>query len=153
MARGPRRGAARVFTALAFATLLAGAGCRGSLRMYEGPTRPMEELAVILPVPYDLYLFDVFQVEIISVDDRVLGLANRTAIVLPGIHRVKLRRGSGIGRKHEEEFSFDAKAGHVYEADAADLEGDPPRVTMWIVDSADQSVVAGTPPPPKPPEK
>jgi hypothetical protein len=142
---GRRFGTVGVFVAIAAIAWLP--GCQNTLKLYEGGTKPAEEVAVFVPVPHDLYFFHVFHVEIVSVDDHVVGLANRSVSVLPGSHRVKLRRGAGTGKKHEVEYTIDAKAGHVYEIDARDVESDPPGVEFWVVDAHDGSVVAGTKPP------
>jgi len=134
------------------ASALAFAPACGALQVYEGHERPPEEVATITTVKHSLLGVPTAAVDLVAVDGETLGLFHKTAEVLPGPHVVTARRGAGAGAKAEMQLTLDARAGHVYAVDAADLSRSPPTVTIWIIDERDGSLVAGTPPPPKPGE-
>ena len=132
---------------LAAAALMA--GCATAKRIYDGERKPRDQVAFIRPLLHDMILFDATSVEIVSVDGRELGLANRDAEVAAGLHTVKLSRRAGTGRATTIDLQLDAKAGHVYECESRQLSFSPPKVVFWIIDAADKSLVAGELPPPE----
>jgi hypothetical protein len=116
-------------------------GC-GSTRLYEGPQRSREEVALIRPNAY------AKECKIEHVDDQDIGYFSGELELLPGVHRLRVARkifgGDVVG-----EISFDAKGGHSYEVDVRirgggfNLRAVP---CCWIIDRSDGSVVAGEAP-------
>ena len=135
--------------AAAVVTTIVASGCATSKRIYDGERMPRDQVAFIRPLLHDMFFFDVTSVEIVSVDGRELGLANRDAEVAAGPHTVKLSRRAGTGPATTIDLQLDAKAGHVYECESKQLSYSPPKVYFWIIDSADKSLVAGEMPPPE----
>jgi len=135
--------------ALALAAAFVATGCNTPKRIYDGPPKPKDQVAIIRPLPHDMFFFDSTSVEIVSVDGKELGLSSKDAEVTPGVHTVKLSRRAGTGPATTIDLQVDAKAGHVYECESKQLDWSPPKVAFWIIDSADKSLVAGELPPPE----
>ncbi|MHC5070310.1 MAG: hypothetical protein ACYTGO_07455 [Planctomycetota bacterium] len=115
----------------------------GTLKMYPGPSRPKNEVAMIQPGGH---LFRA--VSIPSVDGRSLGMSNRSAEVLPGKHvvMVQLTRGNGNAtRIIQREVEFVAKAGKTYTAEADQTGFWNPAFWVWIKDNTG-AIVAGKKP-------
>lgn len=115
-------------------------GC-GMTRMYEGPARHREEVAVIQGTKGVLS-----HVSILRVDDRAVGLTDSSAEILPGKHRVRLHRSKG-NTWTQGSLEFEAKGGHTYQADGETTGFFPAEEWIWIVDLDDGTVVAGQRPP------
>jgi hypothetical protein len=84
-------------------------------RMYEGPSRPSEEVAVITGMnPYDPLIPAGFVGQVLKVDNQqVPGLGTNIGI-LPGKHELELRCGRPGTQPSTQTVSLDANAGVKY---------------------------------------
>jgi len=115
--------------------------------MYHG-AHSKDQVAVIQPSSYVLTC--VLQlpgcITVLRVDNDPVALFDRAAEILPGRHVVRLMRKTPNGW-FRGDLILDAKEGHVYEADGDWTGFFSPEYWLWIVDLADNSIVAGERPP------
>ncbi len=117
-------------------------------KVYEGPTLPREEIAVVTTkFVEDLFIFWPVDTKILAIDGKRVD--GKSAEVLPGPHELVLGRGTaGSGFYPITDASrvhFNARAGALYVARSDWYQS---RAWFWVEDDATSEVVGGNKPPP-----
>lgn len=132
-------------------------GC-GTMKAYDGESRPEEQLAfVIVAGRFDKTPFEYRDTTVQEIDGKPVdsSLVFEEIAVLPGPHTVTFHYAEWVEtlllpplRTYAEDgagsLSFEAKAGHMYEIRADRRDG---RLWSWIVDIVKGHTVSGKRPP------
>lgn len=125
--------------ALGFALLLLlAAGC-GTTQIYDGPKKPLHEVAVLRTNAGEIAFVTTW---IGQIDGKELVAAYSEFEVLPGRHSLRVLLKAGI-LGASRNFSIDAKAGHTYRVKGIFSRSS---AYAWIEDESTGEIVAGEKP-------
>jgi hypothetical protein len=127
----------RILLAASGALLVA--GCGGLIQTYEGPRKPVHDVAIIKTNVGEL-TFDTVWIDL--VDGKNLVRAYSEIEVLPDRHSVRVQLSSGF-IKASGIVAFEANAGRTYHAMGTILRSGP---RAWIEDNSTGEIVAGEKP-------